>query len=363
MFLAFAKGIMTKLSLADLNERSREILRLVVDSYVESGEPVGSRTLARRLERTLSPATIRNVMADLQDMGLLYSPHTSAGRLPTGAGLKLFVNGLLEVGNLSDEEQRDIAARCAAAGHNMPSMLEQAGEMLSGLSTHASFVIAPSRQRAIAHIEFVRLAETRALVIIVDDRGQVENRIMELPAGMPVSALIQASNFLQARLQGRTLADEREAILQELEQHRSELDELAARVVQSGLAVRLEGDAQPATLVVKGQAQLLNGVAAVDDLHRLQSLFEVLERKESLLQILDATEKGEGVQIFIGAEHELFALSGWSMVLAPLGNQKDVAGQEKVVGAVGVIGPMRLNYARIVPMVDYTAQVIRRILG
>lgn len=354
---------MTKLSLTDLDERSREILRLVVDSYVESGEPVGSRTLARKLERSLSPATVRNVMADLQDLGLLYSPHPSAGRLPTGAGLKLFVSGLLEIGNLSEDEQKDIAARCAAAGHHMPSMLEQAGELLSGLSSHASFVIAPSRERAIAHIEFVRLAETKALVVIVDDRGQVENRIMELPRGLPASALVQASNYLQAKLQGRTLAQERLAILDEVEQHRGELDNLAAKVVQSGLAVRLNDAPRATTLVVKGQARLLNGVAAVEDLHRLQSLFEVLERKESLLQLLEAAEKGEGVQIFIGAEHELFALSGWSMVLAPLGRHQDANKDEQVLGAVGVIGPMRLNYARIVPMVDYTAQVIRRFLG
>jgi len=353
---------MTKLKLEDLNERSREILRLIVDSYVESGEPVGSRTLARRLENSLSPATVRNVMADLQDLGLLYSPHTSAGRLPTGAGLKLFVNGLLEVGNLSDSEQKNIAARCAAAGHHMPAILEQAGELLSGLSSHASFVIAPRQERAIAHIEFVRLAETRALVIIVDDRGQVENRIMDLPPGLPASALVEASNYLQARLQGRNLAEERRAILEELQQHRSELDALAARVVQSGLAVKLD-DPAPATLVVKGQSQLLNEVAAVEDLERLQALFEILERKESLFQLLNAADQGEGVQIFIGAEHELFGLSGWSMVLAPLGQQRDGASRERVLGAVGVIGPMRLNYARIVPMVDYTAQVIQRILG
>jgi heat-inducible transcriptional repressor len=353
---------MTALSLSDLNERSREILRLIVDSYVASGEPVGSRTLAKMLENSLSPATVRNVMADLQDLGLLHSPHTSAGRLPTGAGLKLFVNGLLELGNLSPEEQKDIAARCAAGGNTMPNLMEQASQTLSGLSTHASFVIAPSRERAVAHIEFVRLAETRALVVIVDDRGHVENRIMSLPVGLPASALVQASNYLQSRLQGRTIADERAAILAELQQHRSELDSVAARVVESGLAVQLDG-AAPASLVVKGQASLLNEVEAVEDLHRLQSLFEVLERKESLLQLLSAAEQGEGVQIFIGAEHDLFSLSGWSMVLAPLGKQQSPQDKHLVVGAVGVIGPMRLNYARIVPMVDYTAQVIRKILG
>jgi len=349
-------------SLADLNQRSREILRLIVDGYVETGSPVGSRTLARRLEQQLSPATIRNVMADLQDLGLLYAPHTSAGRLPTGAGLKLFVSGLLEAGNLTEAERADIEARCAASSHHVPAMMEQAGTMLSGLSTHASFVIAPKQERSIAHIEFVRLAEARALVVIVDDKGQVENRIIDVPPGMPVSALVQAGNYLQNRLQGRTIVEERALILDELELHRTELDDLTQRVVKSGLAVRLD-DPAPATFVVKGQSQLLNSIEGVEDLERLQAIFEVLERKESLLQLLEATQRGEGVQIFIGAEHELFALAGWSMVLAPFGTHHDSKGQERVVGAVGVIGPMRLNYARIVPMVDYTAQVIRRILG
>lgn len=353
---------MTGPTLADLNERSREILRLIVDSYVETGEPVGSRTLSRRLEQQLSPATIRNVMADLQDLGLLYSPHTSAGRLPTGAGLKLFVSGLLEAGNLTEAERSDIEARCAAAGHHVPAMMEQASTMLSGLSAHASFVIAPKHERSLAHIEFVRLSEARALVVMVDDRGQVENRIIEVPPGMPMSALVQASNYLQNRLQGRTIHEERDRILDELELHRNELDELTQRVVKSGLAVRLD-DPAPATFVVKGHSQLVNSIDGIEDLERLQAIFEVLERKESLLQLLDATQRGEGVQIFIGAEHELFALAGWSMVLAPFGTHQDSQGRERVLGAVGVIGPMRLNYARIVPMVDYTAQVIRRILG
>ncbi len=349
-------------SLADLNQRSREILRLIVDAYVETGEPVGSRTLARRLERQLSPATIRNVMADLQDLGLLHAPHTSAGRLPTGAGLKLFVSGLLQAGNLTEAERHDIEARCAAVGHNMPSMMEQASTMLSGLSAHASFVIAPKHAHTVAHIEFVRLSDARALVVIVDDHGQVENRIIEIAPGMPMSALVQASNYLRTRLQGRTIMEERDRILDELELHRSELDELTQKVVKSGLAVRLD-DPAPATFVVKGQSQLLNSVGGVEDLERLQAIFEVLERKEALLQLLEATQRGDGVQIFIGAEHDLFALAGWSMVLAPFGTKSDGKGGEQVLGAVGVIGPMRLNYARIVPMVDYTAQVIRRILG
>ena len=349
-------------SLADLNQRSREILRLIVDSYVETGEPVGSRTLSRRLEQPLSPATIRNVMSDLQDLGLLYSPHASAGRLPTGAGLKLFVSSLLQTGNLTEEERMDIAARCGAAGHHVPAIMEQASTLLSGLSAHASFVIAPKQERSIAHIEFVRLSDAQALVVIVDDRGQVENRIIQVAPGMPMSALVQASNYLQTRLQGRTLPEERDRILDELELHRTELDEVTQRVVKSGLAVRLD-DPAPATFVVKGQSQLLNAVDGVADLERLQAIFQVLERKEALLQLIDATERGEGVQVFIGAEHELFALAGWSMVLAPLGSKTGAKGDEHVLGAVGVIGPMRLNYARIVPMVDYTAQVIRRILG
>jgi heat-inducible transcriptional repressor len=343
-------------SISDLNERSREIFRLIVDAYVDTGEPVASRTLARRLGTHLSPATIRNVMADLQDLGLLYSPHTSAGRLPTEAGLRLFVDGLLEIGGLSESEQRDIEARCAALGRNPSQALEQASEALAGLSRHAGLVIAPKTEATLSHIEFVNIGNGRALVVLVDSHGAVENRVVDLPLGLPPSALTQASNYLQARLIGRTLGETRSTILQELEEHRAALDELSRRVVESGLAV-WSGDGG-GRLIVRGQARLLDDVTAIGDLERIRGLFDALETKETLLRLVESAEQGEGVQIFIGAQNDLFRHSGWSMVIAPYKDER-----QQVVGAIGVIGPTRLNYARIIPMVDYTAKVIGRMLG
>lgn len=344
-------------SIATLNDRSREIFRMVVDAYVDTGEPVGSRTLSKRLGTTLSAATIRNVMADLQDLGLLYSPHTSAGRLPTEAGLRLFVDGLLELGSLTEQERGDIEARCATTGRSFAHTLEQAGSLLAGLSRHAGLVVAPKAGTQMSHIEFVNIGNGRALVILVDRGGNVENRVIDLPPGLPAETLIQATNYLQARLVGRTLDEARGDISRELEQHRAAIDALTQTVVERGLAV-WAGDAAHGTLIVRGQAQLLDDVTAIEDLERIRSLFDALETKESLLRLVDAAEQGQGVQIFIGAENELFGHAGWSMILAPYSDE-----QRRVVGAIGVIGPTRLNYARIVPVVDYTAKVVGRLLG
>ncbi|MGE0725455.1 MAG: heat-inducible transcriptional repressor HrcA [Alphaproteobacteria bacterium] len=342
----------------ELNERSREIFRLIVDAYMETGEPVGSRTIARRLGNELSPATIRNVMADLEEAGFLFAPHTSAGRLPTEAGLRLFVNGLLELGRLSEEERRSIDSRCVAAGRSMGQVLEEATSLLSGLSRCAGIVFAPKAERALKHIEFVHLGPGRALVVMVTEDGMVENRICQVPVGMPPSTLVRAGNYLNARLAGRTIEEARSEITAELDGHRAQLDELASKVVEAGLAtwsgaVRGEG-----SLIVRGQSNLLGNVTALQDLERIRTLFEMLEAKDSMLRLLDATETGEGVQIFIGAEHSLFANTGCSVVIAPYQNSR-----EQIVGAIGVIGPTRINYARIVPMVDYTAKVIGRIIG
>ena len=343
-------------SISDLNERSREIFRMIVEAYVDTGEPVASRTLARRLGAHLSPATIRNVMADLQDLGLLYSPHTSAGRLPTEAGLRLFVNGLLEIGGLTEAERRDIEARCAATGLNLPQALEQASEALAGLSRHAGLVMAPKAEATLSHIEFVSVGNGRALVILVDSHGAVENRVIELPMGLPPSALVQASNYLQSRLVGRSIGEARSDILRELDEHRAALDELSRGVVESGLAVW--SGVGGGHLIVRGQARLLDDVTALEDLERIRALFDALETKQNLLRLVEAAEQGEGVQIFIGAQNDLFSHSGWSMVIAPYKDDR-----EQVIGAIGVIGPTRLNYARIIPMVDYTAKVIGRMLG
>jgi heat-inducible transcriptional repressor len=342
--------------LGGLNERSREILRHIVDAYMETGEPVGSRTISRRLGMALSPATIRNVMSDLEEFGLLYAPHTSAGRLPTEQGLRLFVDGLLEVGGLSKEERASIEGKCSAAGRSVAEVLEEATTMLSGLSHCAGLVVAPKTERALKHLEFVHLGPGRALVVTVTEDGLVENRIIDVPMGLPPASLVEATNYLAARLLGRTLAEARSEVLADLDEHRAELDELASKVVEAGLATWAGGN-KGGALIVRGQAHLLDEVTALSDLERIRGLFAALETKEAMVRLLDAADQAQGVQIFIGAENELFGLAGCSMVIAPYRNSR-----EKIVGAVGVIGPTRINYARIIPMVDYTAQVIGRIL-
>jgi len=343
--------------LADLNERSREILRHIVDAYMESGEPVGSRTISRRLAMSLSPATIRNVMADLEEAGLLYAPHTSAGRLPTERGLSLFVSGLLELGGLSKEEREKIDGKCAAAGRSLGDVLEDATTMLSGLSRCAGLVVAPKTERRLKHIEFVHLGPGRALVVMVTEDGLVENRIIDVPIGLPPSSLIEATNYMSARLVGRTLGEARASVLIELEQHRAELDALTSKVVEAGLAT-WAGEKKGGALIIRGQANLLHEVTALSDLERIRALFAAIETKEAMVRLLEAADLAQGVQIFIGSENELFGLAGCSIVIAPYRNSR-----EQIVGAVGVIGPTRINYARIIPMVDYTAQVIGRILA
>lgn len=342
----------------ELNQRARDILRLIVDAYVESGEPVGSRTISRRLGLSLSAATIRNVMADLEDLGLLRAPHTSAGRVPTEAGLQLFVNGLLELGALSESERGSIEAMCVAQNRSLPDVLGEASSMLSGLSSCAGLVLAPKTDRPLRHIEFVGLGPGRALVVLVTEDGLVENRVVEVPIGVPLTSLTMAANYLNSRLSGRTLGEARTHIQAEIERHRTELDELTQRVVETGLATWADMQGAGGYLIVRGQAKLLEDVTALSDIERIRGLFEALEARETMVRLLDATGTAEGVQIFIGAENSLFNHAGCSLIVAPYQNSK-----EQIVGAIGVIGPTRINYARIIPMVDYTAKVIGRLLG
>tara|TARA_R110002110_G_scaffold415612_6_gene652025 strand:+ start:45899 stop:46942 length:1044 start_codon:yes stop_codon:yes gene_type:complete len=344
-------------AIPQLNQRSSEVLRQIIDAYLETGEAVGSRTLSRNLGMELSPATIRNVMADLQDSGLLFSPHASAGRIPTEAGLRLFVDGLLEVGHLTADERLTIEAQCAAEGRSVQQTLSEVTRVLSGLSNCAGLVVAPKSDSALRHIEFVSLAPGRALVVLVTEDGGVENRVVEVPNGMPASAMVEASNFLSARLVGKTIEEARGQIAAELELHRQDLDELTQKLVEAGLATAT-GDGAEAALIVSGAERLLDDVQAVEDLEHVRGLYDALETKESWIKLLDMARGGEGVQIFIGAENDLFSLAGCSVVVAPYRNS-----EQQIVGAVGVIGPTRINYARIIPVVDYTAQIVGRLVG
>jgi heat-inducible transcriptional repressor len=342
-----------------LDARSAAVLREIVEQYVETGEPVGSRTLSRRLPLNLSPATIRNVMADLTDTGLLYAPHTSAGRLPTDLGLRLFVDGLLQFGELSDDERGSISAALEASGRSLEETLSDASSMLSGLSAAAGLVLAPKTEGALRHIEFVPLGHGRALVVLVAADGHVENRVIETPPGLPPSALQQAGNYLNNRLAGRGLAELRVTVAEELAANRTELDGLSAQVVASGLATWTGEGARGGNLIVRGQGRLLADVTQIERLAAIQMLFERLETQETMVKLLELAETSEGVRIFIGSESGLFGTSGVSMVVAPARSE----GNGRIVGAIGVIGPTRINYGRIIPVVDYTARVIGRLLG
>jgi heat-inducible transcriptional repressor len=344
-----------------LGERPREVFRHLVEAFLASGEPVGSRTLSQRLPQALSPASIRNVMADLEAMGLLYAPHTSAGRAPTERGLRLFVDGMLEIGDLGTEERREIEARMTASGRRLEDVLTQATQSLAGLSRCAGLVITAKQDATLKHVEFVAVAPDKAVVVMVFEDGQVENRVIETPPGLPVSALWEASNYLGARMRGRTLDGARAEVLAELEGERAALDSLTAKIVAAGLATISQpsgSSAEEKTLIVRGTANLLDSVEARADIERVQHLFDDIERKNDLIRLLELVKAGDGVRIFIGSENRLFSLSGSSIVAAPYAN---AAGH--IVGVIGVLGPTRLNYGRIIPMVDHTAKVIGRLLG
>jgi heat-inducible transcriptional repressor len=345
---------------ASLDERSREIFRRLVDTYLAIGEPVGSRTIARTLPGSLSPASIRNVMADLEDAGLIYSPHTSAGRVPTQAGLRLFVDALLNLNPLAAEEQAKIEAQVASSNRQRTreEILAETTNLLSGLSHCAGVVVAPKLNVRLRHIEFVHLAAGRALVVLVGDDGSVENRAVEIAPGIPPSSLARAGNYLNQRCQGKTLAEVQRFVRDDLETVKRELDELTARVVETGVAT-WSGAKTPdeKTLIVRGRANLIEDSATLADLERVRQLFDDLETQKDLVELLGAAEGGEGVKIFIGSESKLFSLSGSSLIVAPYRDQED-----KIVGVLGVIGPTRINYARIIPMVDYTARIVGRLL-
>ena len=340
-----------------LDPRAASILREIVEQYVETGDPVGSRTLSRRLPQPLSPATIRNVMADLTDAGLLFAPHTSAGRMPTEKGLRLFVDGLLQFGSLSDDERETIVRSLETRGRSLQDTLADASAMLSGLSSAAGLVLAPKGEGQIKHIEFVALGSGRALVVLVGADGQVENRVIETPPGLPPSRLVEAGNYLNSRLVGLTMEELRAVVDRERAANRTELDQLTAGVVESGLADwGLQG--RGGSLFLRGQSRLLSDVTQIERLSTIQMLFDRLETQETMLSLLDLADQSDGVRIFIGAESGLFGVSGVSMVVAPARNEAN-----RIVGAIGVIGPQRINYGRIIPVVDYTARVIGRLLG
>lgn len=348
----------SSLPLTELNNRSRDVFRQIVETYLATGEPLGSRNLSQTSGLHLSPASIRNVMAELEETGLIYAPHVSAGRLPTERGLRFFVDGMLETGDLTQSERARIESEVKAASldKTLDDMLVEASHLLSGLSRGAGVVVTPKQNTRFRHIEFVRLDPGRALVVLVSEDGAVENRLLDLPSGLPAGALQEAANYLNARIRGRTLAEIKQDIEKRHLNMRLELDLITARLVETGIAATT-GTSDTRHLIVRGQANLLEDLKALEDLERIRLLFSDLETQKDVIDLLSKAEQGEGVKVFIGSENGLFSLSGSSMIAAPFRDEK-----RRIVGVLGVIGPTRLNYARIVPMVDYTAQVISHLL-
>ncbi len=347
-------------TLAALDDRSREIFRRIVETYIDTGSPVGSRNVSRILSAALSPASVRNIMTDLEAMGLIYAPHTSAGRLPTELGLRFFIDSLLEVGDLSGTERARIETEMSSGSQDrsLESVLTEASQMLSGLSSGAGVVLAAKQDMRLSHVEFVRIESTKALVVLVGESGSVENRIIELPPGLPASALTQASNYLNAHIMGRTLAQAKAKLKRLASARRKEIDALTEKVIAAGVATWSGPAADERMLIVRGRSNLLDDINAAQDADRIRLLFDDLESKTDIIQLLGLAESGEGVRIFIGSENKLFSLSGSSLVVAPFHE-----GEGSIVGVLGVIGPTRLNYAKVVPVVDYTAQLLSQLLG
>lgn len=346
--------------LAQLNERTRDIFRQIVDSYLATGEPVGSRNISRLITVPLSPASVRNVMSDLEQLGLIYAPHTSAGRLPTELGLRFFVDSLMQVGELTEAQRQAIEGQLATVGkaQSVEQALSEALARLSGLTRAAAVVTTAKANVRLKHIEFVRLEPEKALVVLVAEDGQVENRVLPLQPGVPSSALVEASNFLNSRIRGRTLAEARLELETVITQNRAQLDQLTQKVVSAGLASWSGGASEERQLIVRGHANLLEDLHALEDLERVRLLFEDLETKKGVIDLLGRAEQADGVRIFIGSENKLFSLSGSSTIIAPY---RDGAGH--IVGVLGVIGPTRLNYARVIPTVDYAARIVSQMLG
>ncbi|WP_417250108.1 heat-inducible transcriptional repressor HrcA [Celeribacter sp.] len=344
--------------IAELSDRSREVFRRVVEGYLDSGEPIGSRTVTRTMSETVSAATIRNVMQDLEYLGLLGSPHVSAGRVPTQMGLRLFVDGLLEVGTVSDDVRAHMRDTVDGTSQDVSRMLDSVGNALSGVTNGASLVLAPKHEAPIKHLDFVSLSPERALVVLVFADGHVENRVFVPPPGQTPSSMREAANFLNSAIEGKTLSELKTVVEREIKARRRELDTLAAELIESGDAFWVNEGSNYERLIVRGRSHLIETADQAEDLDRIRSLFDDLEKKRDIAEFLELTDEGDGVRIFIGSENKLFSLSGSSLVVSPYMNA-----DRKIIGAVGVIGPTRLNYGRIVPIVDYTAQLVGRILS
>jgi heat-inducible transcriptional repressor len=339
----------------ELTNRARDVFRVVVESYLGTGAPVGSRTISKLGAMNLSPASIRNVMQDLEELGLLAAPHTSAGRMPTETGLRLFVDGMMQAAEPTADERAAIESRLTKTGP-IEEALAAATSALSGLSACAGIILVPTREPKLKQFAFAPLSSEQALAILVGDDGSVENRVIDLPRGMPPSTLNEAGNYMTAQLAGLTLAEASALMSREIGQQQAALTEASQTLITSGLALWATDNAQRPVLIVRGAANLIDETTAAN-LDRVRLLLDEIEGKEEIARLLNSARDGAATKVFIGAENKLFALSGSSVIAAPYHGRDG-----RVVGVVGVIGPTRLNYARVVPMVDFTAQTLSRLM-
>ncbi len=348
---------MSKNLYLELNHRSKQILKSVVETYLETGEPIGSETILKKIGIDLSSSSIRSILANLQKEGLLYAPHISAGRLPTDKGMRFFVNGLLEFGRLSKNEQENIKNQCQSKGSSFQEVLSEASKTISGLTNCAGIVVAPKFLNKIKHIEFIKLNSNKIMSIIATDNGLVENRILHSKTNYNDSILKQTSNYLNSKFAGKTIEQIKIKINEEIKNSKSKLDSIATKLVKEGI-IEIVPNLETPYIFLHGQSSLLEEKVIAKDLDKIRSLFDDIENKSNFLNVIENTSKGQGVQIFIGSQNFLFKHSGLSMVMAPYKNK-----EQKIIGAIGVVGPMRLNYAKIVPLVDYTSKIVGRILS
>jgi heat-inducible transcriptional repressor len=344
--------------LSELNDRAREIFRGIVETYLATGEPVGSRTLSLQ-GIGLSPATIRNTMSDLANMGLLDAAHISAGRAPTDLGIRLFVDGLLEISEIDEAQKNEIDARMGSVGDDISSALSEASNIVSSIAGAAGLVTTPNRDAAIRQIEFVALGQGKILIILVSEDGHIENRFIDVPYRISASQLQESSNFMNHHLKGRTLSEALKETLSQKINAEKELDEAAQRLIKDGIA-QWAGikENEKRKLIVRGRANLLNNTDLNMDIEKVRILFDELEKKQALIEMLDAAKDGYAIKLFIGAESPLFALSGSALIAAPYLDNRN-----RVIGALGVIGPTNINYARVIPIVDYTAQMLTKMIS
>lgn len=341
----------------NLDTRARAILQSIVEEYLSTGEPVGSRTLSRRIDRSLSPATIRNVMMDLMDANLIFSPHTSAGRQPTQTGLRFYVDALMQTGELSATDRQHIESRFNSSSHRLREVYDSASAVLSGLSSCIGVVVAPKIHKPISQIQFLPMERNQVLAVLVTRDGMVENRLIDLQGTITPDLLEQASNYLNSRIAGRTVGEIRDLIASEVGKGETRLQILTRELIDKGVILPMSS-LDDDYIFVRGQSHLLNDENTANGLSQVRDLLAALEEHKNMLDIMDAVRDGDGVQIFIGSENRVFGQSGWSTVIRPY---RDDSG--RIIGATGVIGPTRINYRRIVPIVDYTAQIMEKLLG